>query len=138
MYVLEAKQGIVMYKNRVNRCYTIVTLSHLLYISIYIYIAKQLSSACNINGLYINNTTHLFLAFISMVTKKCVICKGKSHAYWPKNPDQVNKWVRAMDDSLPNLVIKKSHGLCAKHFKPSDFSNWISYHCSDKRDQSSR
>jgi hypothetical protein len=63
-----------------------------------------------------------------MVTRKCVICKGKSHAYWPSSAHLKNKWTKLIEENFPQAKVNKSGGLCKKHFRPEDFTNWQAYH----------
>ncbi|XP_014238467.1 uncharacterized protein LOC106660133 [Trichogramma pretiosum] len=51
---------------------------------------------------------------------KCSVinCKGYKRFKFPKNSELRKKWLEAI--KRPNYTPKTSHGLCEKHFKPSD------------------
>ena len=65
-----------------------------------------------------------------MVNRKCVICKNnnKSQAYWPTTPKMKNRWMQLLDKNFPQGIVSTSSGLCRKHFRPEDFTDWIAYH----------
>lgn len=63
------------------------------------------------------------------MTIKCVICGSiKSVFKWPSNADKSDKWTSIAKSYHPNVTIKKSSGICYKHFSKEDFSNFDAYY----------
>ena len=62
----------------------------------------------------------------TMVNRKCVICKATKQVYiWPTDINIRNKWDVFIAKNMPQINVKKSHGICYLHFKrPDDFSNY--------------
>ena len=60
-----------------------------------------------------------------MVARKCILC-GSTHSVflWPKDHLTATKWDLFIEKSAPQIKVKKSAGLCYKHFTVDSFSNF--------------
>lgn len=75
---------------------------------------------------------HLAQTFAKMPTLRCVICNSYETVFpWPKRPETANEWTSRINIYNPHIIIKKSSGICYKHFEESDFTNFAKW--SEKR-----
>ena len=63
-----------------------------------------------------------------MVTRRCAICGSVKTVFkWPQDKDLANKWTEVLLTYHPNAKLKKSSGICVKHFDKEDFTNYDSF-----------
>ena len=62
----------------------------------------------------------------SIVNRKWIICHSAKQVYvWPKQLNIWNQWDAYIAKNIPQICVKKSHGICYLHFrKPDDFTNY--------------